>query len=121
VSLSTFLVEDNPRIRDTLIAAMQEVVEANFVGFAVAEHEAIAWLETHSDEWQLAVVDLFLAEGNGLRVVDWCKQRRRDQRVVVLTNYATAATKRSAIKLGADAVFDKSTELDAFFDFCVQG
>ena len=107
-------------IRATLIPAMEELVEAKIIGFATTEDEAIAWLATHAIEWQLAVVDLFLGQGAGLGVVRQCRNRRKDQRVVVLTNYASAATASAALSLGADAVFDKSTGLDAFFDFCLR-
>ena len=37
---------------------------------------------------------------------------------MVLTNYPTPEMRRRCIALGADAVFDKSTELDAFFEHC---
>ena len=35
----------------------------------------------------------------------------------MLTNYATPEMRRQALLLGADAVFDKSTEIDALIDF----
>ena len=38
--------------------------------------------------------------------------------VVVLSNYATKQMREDCIRLGADGVFDKSTQLDAFFSFC---
>ena len=37
------------------------------------------------------------------------------RKVYVLTNYATADLRKACVRLGADAVFDKSTELDEFF------
>ena len=39
--------------------------------------------------WQLLIVDLVLQEGSGLGVLKGCRQRTRQQRVVVLSNYAT--------------------------------
>lgn len=41
------------------------------------------------------------------------------QRVAVLTNYATDTMRKAALDAGADAFFDKSTELEAFFEFCL--
>jgi DNA-binding NarL/FixJ family response regulator len=38
--------------------------------------------------------------------------------VVVLTNYATPDIRRRALALGADAVFDKTNELDKFLGYC---
>ena len=120
MSLITFLVEDNPTIRDNLIPAMEDLVNASIVGFAETEAEAALWLSAHADEWHLAVVDLFLKEGSGLGVLASCRQRKALQRVVVLTNYATTDIRERCLKLGADAVFDKSNELDAFLEFCNQ-
>ena len=37
------------------------------------------------------------------------------RKVYVLTNHATADLREACVRLGADAVFDKSTELDEFF------
>ena len=116
--LSVFLVEDNSLIRDALIPAMEDLVPARVVGIATTEDEAMAWLDARPDDWRLAVVDLFLERGSGLGVVRHCAKRRADQRVVVLTNYASPSALSSASLLGADAVFDKSTELEAFFAFC---
>ena len=37
----------------------------------------------------------------------------------MLTNYATNDIRERCVRLGADAVFDKSHELDALFEFCL--
>ena len=39
--------------------------------------------------------------------------------MVVLTNYATSDIRRRSMALGADAVFDKSSELDELFAYCI--
>jgi DNA-binding NarL/FixJ family response regulator len=61
---------------------------------------------------------LFLRSGNGLEVLRAFGIRRADQHMLVLTNYATAEIRKKAIDAGADAVFDKSTEVDAFLELC---
>ena len=38
--------------------------------------------------------------------------------MVILTNFATPEIRKRAAELGANAVFDKSTELDALFAYC---
>jgi ActR/RegA family two-component response regulator len=119
MSLPIFLVEDNVLIQTNLIAALEELAGARIVGVAPSEARAVDWLHGHPRDWKLAVVDLFLAQGTGLGVVDCCRRRAGDQRVVVLTNYATADIAQQALAKGADALFDKSVELDAFFDFCI--
>ena len=47
-----------------------------------------------------------------------CRDRRPQQRVVVLTNTPNTSVRKWCKKLGADAVFDKSEELEAFYAFC---
>ena len=116
--LTIFLVEDNPIIRDNLIPTLEDLVDAKVLDTVESEAEASAWLASHAGAWQLAVVDMFLRQGSGLGVLRQCRQRLPRQRVVVLSNYATPDMRRRAFALGADAVFDKSNELDAFIDYC---
>jgi two-component system OmpR family response regulator len=119
VALITYLVEDNQTILDNLIETLEEIASVKVVGHAATEAEATRWLQVNDGHWQLAVVDLFLQEGSGLGVLAGCRQREPYQKVVVLTNYATDDVRHRAMELGADAVFDKSTQLDEFFDYCV--
>ncbi|WP_436821918.1 response regulator [Variovorax sp. DT-64] len=118
MEISVFLVEDNQRIRHHLSSALEELVSAQVAGFAESEAEACEWLTSHQDQWQLAVVDLFLKQGSGLGVLAFCRRRSASQRVVILTNFATPDTRARCKRLGADAIFDKSTELDDFFRYC---
>ncbi|WP_285412596.1 response regulator [Variovorax sp. efr-133-TYG-130] len=118
--VTAFLVEDNQVIRDNLIPTIESLSAARVGGFAETEAEAMAWLEAHDAHWDVAVVDLFLREGSGLNVVDRCRARLPHQRVVIFSNYATEEVRRRALLLGADAVFDKSTEIDGLLDFLEQ-
>ena len=63
-------------------------------------------------------MDLFLARGNGLGVIKACRNRKARQKVVVLSNYATADMRHRSAQLGADAFFDKSAELDQLVAYC---
>ncbi|MDM0110006.1 response regulator [Variovorax sp. J22R24] len=119
MTISVFLVEDNIQIRTNLIPALEELGSANVIATAESEDEAISWLSHHKGMWDLAVVDFFLKEGTGVGVVRWCDGREPNQRVVVLTNYPTQATRIAFRDAGADRVFDKSTELEAFFQYCL--
>ncbi len=113
----TILIEDSQTIRDSLIPSMAEMADAQVIAIADTASGAIDALEEHQLTWRLAVVDLFLKDGNGLTVLRACAHRRPDQHVVVLTNYATDDIRRTCAKLGADAIFDKSTELEPFFQY----
>ena len=119
MALAVFLVEDNERIRDHLIPALADLGSASVMATADSEHEAIDWLARHKGKWDLAVVDFNLREGTGLGVVKWCNGRKSDQRVVVLSNMATESNRQACREAGADAFFDKSTELEDFFSYCL--
>ncbi|HVE52263.1 MAG TPA: response regulator [Ramlibacter sp.] len=119
MELRTYIVEDNATIRDNLIETLQELASVRSLGWADNETDARRWLDAHRGEWHLVIVDLFLKQGSGIGVLESCRQRGRGQRVVVLSNYATADMRRRCSDLGADAVFDKSNEIDALVDYCL--
>ena len=118
--LKTYLVEDNPTIRENLIATLEELVDIDAIGMSDTENEAKLWLQENPGQWDLAILDLFLKQGSGLGVLAACRDRQPSQKVVVLTNYATADIRQRCIQLGVDAVFDKSNEIDALVEFCQQ-
>ena len=120
LALRIYLVEDNAIIRENLAAALAELANTMLCGSADGEKAAVAWLKANPDEWELAIVDVFLKEGNGIGVVAASKARRADQKLVVLTNYASSGVREQCLKLGADAVFDKSHDIDNLVDFCMQ-
>lgn len=115
--MEALLVEDSPVIRENLIPVLEEFAGIRVSGVAETAATAVE-LALGSAGWRLMVLDLFLAEGNGLLVLEALKSRSTDQMICVLTNYATQATRERCLALGANAVFDKSTELEAFFDYC---
>ena len=120
MSLQTVLIEDSSTIREALVPALVDLVNAEVVAVAETAREGTEILQKLGDSWDLAVVDLFLREGSGLAVLRTCKQRAPHQRMVVLTNYPTEEMRRRSLELGADALFDKSTQLDQFFEWCLR-
>ena len=119
VGLRTYIVEDNATIRENLIGTLEELTPVRAVGVAETESEGKSWLIHNSAEWDLAIVDLFLRQGSGLGVIEACRNRDPSQKVVVLSNYATSDMRRRCEQLGADAVFDKSNEIEALVEYCV--
>jgi two-component system, OmpR family, response regulator len=111
-----FIVEDSSTIRDNLIETLKELAHIEPVGTTESEHEATRWLA--ANEWDLAIIDLFLREGSGMNVLDACRQRRAGQKVVVLSNHSSRDVRWRCMQLGADGVFDKSTELEKLVDYC---
>ena len=119
MELRTYIVEDNATIRENLIGTLEELASIQALGWAETENEAKRWLAEHEDEWDLTIVDLFLKQGSGLGVLEACRGRPAGRRVVVLSNYATADMRKRCAQLGADAVFDKSNEIDALVEYCI--
>ena len=117
--LNTYIVEDNPVIRENLIATLEELAGVHMVGTSDNENDSKLWLADTSQNWSLAIVDLFLKQGSGLGVLAACRNRKSTQKMVVLSNYATADIRQRCAQLGADAVFDKSNEIDALVDYCI--
>lgn len=118
--LKTYIVEDNPTIRENLIGTLEELACVTAVGTAETENDGKAWLNDHRQQWDLAIVDLFLKQGSGLGVLAACRDRPSRQKVVVLSNYATADIRQRCAQLGVDAVFDKSNEIDALVEYCLK-
>ena len=118
MKLLVFLVEDDLKIRANLVDAMTGLLDVNFVGMAQSEPEAVQWLVSHREEWNLAVIDLFIEEGTGFAVMKKMQPPSGHQHVVVLTNSATVENRQHALQCGAHAVFDKTEEIEDFFCYC---
>jgi hypothetical protein len=78
----TFFVEDSPIVLETPAAALEEMADIEVLGSASSETEALAWFGCRSDACDVAIIDVFLHMRAG------------------------------CVALGAEEVFDKSTELE---------
>lgn len=102
------IVENDDHLRQCLAHALEargfRVISAGSVaeGLAAVELSAPAF----------AVVDLRLADGCGLRVIEALKGRRPDARAIILTGYGNIATAVSAAKIGAVDYLTKPTDAD---------
>ena len=118
--LKTYIVEDSPVIRESLIATLEELVPVEVIGTAEDELTAVQWLTRPSNLADLVIVDIFLKAGSGLGVLRAAHGLAPQRKLVVLSNYATQDMRRKCLDLGADRVFDKSNEIDALIDYCGQ-
>jgi CheY-like chemotaxis protein len=97
-------VEDNPLILQWLAQALEDLAQARVVGSAATQADACQWLNGHRDGWDAAVVDLWLAQGNGIHVIE-CLHTSPAQKIVVLTNYPTQPMREIYLSAGAHAFF----------------
>ncbi len=116
--LRAFIIEDHPIIRASLVATLAELADVEVVCCLENEPSARIWLQQHPHDWELGIVDLFLRDGSGLGVIAACQERLGHQKVVLLSNFAINEVRDRCLQLGADAVFDKSNEIDALLDYC---
>ena len=79
---------------------------------ATAESVAEGLMRLESALPAFAVVDMRLADGNGLEVLSALKQRRPEARAIVLTGYGNIATAVNAVKLGAVDYLAKPVDAD---------
>lgn len=117
MQLAVFVVEDNPEIHENLVGALEELTCVKVVGGAATEEGALDWI-AQQNPWDMLIVDLFLKGGSGMRVVQHVQRTRPEQKIIVFSNYVNASVRKRCAQLGVDAVFDKSTEIDALVDYC---
>ena len=112
MELRAFLVEDSRNTRLLLEDLFASLGGLSLVGQAGTEAEAKLWLSEHAGEWDLAIVDLILAQGSGFEVLSCARQLPGRKRVVVFSGFTSPAVLAHCKALGADAVFDKALPED---------
>ena len=117
-TLKTYVVEDSPIIRESLIAALEELGPIEVVGTAEDQSTAEQWLTQPHRVFDLVIVDIFLKNGSGLGVLRTVRALPQRRHLVVLSNYATPDMRRKCLELGADKVFDKSHEFEDLIHYC---
>jgi two-component system response regulator RegA len=105
---SLLIVEDDKAFLERLSRAMESR------GFTVTSCETISdgLARIGQAAPAFAVVDLRLADGNGLDVVSALKRQRPDARAIVLTGYGNIATAVTAVKMGAVDYLSKPADAD---------
>jgi DNA-binding NarL/FixJ family response regulator len=116
--LRAFIVEDSPVILDNLVATLEELAQVEVVGAAAEEREALRWIEAPPKAFDLMIIDIFLKSGSGLGVLRAAQEAALPARRVVLTNFANPDIRKRCAELGADRVFDKSSELEDLINYC---
>lgn len=102
------LVDDD---RPFLNRLEQAMVRRGF-NVRVADNVADGLLAVKSSPPAFAVVDMRLADGNGLDVVSALHAARPDARAIVLTGYGNIASAVTAVKLGAVDYLAKPADAD---------
>lgn len=103
------VVDDEPKLRDLLIRALNDSYTVE--GYSSAE-EATAALARHPCD--LVVTDLKLPGRSGLDILDFVKNRDPRIEVIIVTGYASLDSAVAAVNLGASSYIVKPISLPAF-------
>jgi two-component system response regulator RegA len=105
---SLLIVEDDKPFLERLSRAMETR------GFTVTSCDSVSdgLAQIGRSAPAFAVVDLRLADGNGLDVVSALKRKRPEARAIVLTGYGNIATAVTAVKMGAVDYLSKPADAD---------
>lgn len=107
-AISVYIVEDAPEIRLRLARALEDLDNVEIVGQAEAAPQAVAGiLAAHPD---CVVLDVQLAEGTGLDVLQAVHPLEPGTEFIVLTNHATDQYRRLYTAAGAQWFLDKTNE-----------
>ena len=109
-----FIVDDSPLVVNRLSALLGALPGTQVVGHAAgAEEAARAILAVRPD---LVVLDLRLAQGTGFDVLIELHGKAPGIDVYVLSSFSYEPYRRQAGQLGAQAIFDKSTDMERLRD-----
>lgn len=114
--MDVFLVEDSAGLRQRLVAAIEEVPGTRIVGWATGEDEATAAIGRLRPRF--VVLDIRLAQGSGLGVLEAVKRLDPPPIIAVLTNYPEPQYRARCAELGADYFFYKAAGLDSLLEAC---
>ncbi|NML45174.1 response regulator transcription factor [Ramlibacter sp. G-1-2-2] len=106
--MKVFIVEDAVNMQAALKDLVCAVADAEVVGVVASEEAATAWAQAHPGLWDLAIVDLTLAQGDGFNIVKELKEHPPCGTVLVFSAFVTDVIRRHCLTLGADAVFHKT-------------
>jgi DNA-binding NarL/FixJ family response regulator len=118
MAITTVLVDDDEGLCECLIPVLHDLTDVQVVDVAQTPADAIGLMARHEKDWALLILDIDLRNGSGLAVLNACQKRLAHQEVFVLTNMATDQVRSRCHEFGVDAVFDKTTEMDKFFERC---
>jgi len=106
------LIEDSDVLRRRLVDLLSEPGRLSVVSQAATQDEALSRL--HEGPFDVLVVDIELAEGNGVAVIRQARQLFAPEvqpLIVVLTNYASDFVRDHCFAAGADYFLDKMRDI----------
>ena len=114
--MDVVIVEDSAVMRERLVEAINDLPDVRVVGCSGGATSAMALIR--STQPHFVVLDLHLAQGSGLGVLEEIQQLDPRPRVAVLTNFPYLQYRARCKELGADYLFVKAEGIDALLEAC---
>ncbi|MCB5187855.1 response regulator [Methylobacillus caricis] len=115
--MKVLLVEDSPLLREAIMEILSSCTSLAFAGVAVTQEEAV--MQLRQQPFDLLLVDIELAQGNGFEVIKATQEPDYPYprpTYLILTNHAYAQYRERARSLGVEHFFDKSMDFDIAID-----
>jgi DNA-binding NarL/FixJ family response regulator len=107
VKRRVLVIEPQARVRREICELLEASDGFEVVGVAGAEHAAMEWLQEHAGCWDLAIVDLLLAEGFDRDFLSRCQSDPDAGHVVVFSEALDPAMSHRWVAAGAGAVISR--------------
>ena len=109
--MKVLLVEDSALLRDVIAEHLKDYQQIDITQFSATQSKAIELLD--SEQFDMLLVDIELAEGNGFEVIKHSQSTPfKAPILVMLTNNAHPHYRLYAKKLGVQYYFDKSLDFE---------
>ena len=111
--MKMLLVEDSNLLREVLFDTISTLKNLSVEGMAATQSKAISLL--NEMQFDILLLDIELAEGNGFEVVKHTRKHNypfKSPVLMVLTNHANSHYRSMAKDLGVHYFFDKSMDFD---------
>ena len=108
--MNIIVVEDSELIRSHLLEIIANEPRIRVIGVATEEEAAISLIMATGPD--AVLLDLSLAPGSGIRVLQRIRAAGCAARVLVLTNNIEPALRKACLALGVSGFFDKSFEAE---------
>jgi DNA-binding NarL/FixJ family response regulator len=115
-----FVFEESPALSARLLERLRVAPELSVVGVARTVTDAIKEITTLTPD--VVITDTEQTDGNGLALLHALQARRtadrRGPRVLLWTACRDARRQAVALRLGAEARFDKAREVERLVEYC---
>lgn len=117
-NLRVVLIEDSPLLQEMVAEELGNIETVKLAGIADGQAEALDLIENQQPD--LVIIDLELAEGTGIGVLESLSNetgRYGSPQKVIFTNHTSSRLKSLCVQFGLDGYFDKSYQFEELTDY----